>query len=727
MADSDELKAMTERAKIAEARVAELLEEQKRIGGPKPLTGSLSAAADDSKLRQRAEAAEAEREDLRAKKNKLEHELEEEEEKLRKALHDLDKAKGDKERIARLEAELSQAREAAANQPPPLDTAALKEQLKSKDDEIARLSATVREKQEALQKAQQAAASQPPPDTSGLEEQLKKKGTEIDRLTAELNKALQEAANRPPPPPPAPQAPAQEAPDTSGLEEQIKSKDEELAGLASAVREKDAVVAELSQRVEAIPRIEAERDGLAKEVESLRAQVEQAKARPLPAPPPSAADPEVVEHLKAELEEMAGKVKTSVDEAQQLTQENLQLLQQMAALKRENDELLKKADEAKDEISIVSQARADDTQPKTLPPRPELPQDTADTVEALPGEVKASWPSGQPVQEVPPPEEPSGEVIVGTPVREPVATPVREPVATPVSEPQTEPVPDDVPEDSLPELEPLPPPSGVSQPSPSSALSVPGSQSEGAALSVPGAEPVHVPRPKKGGFVWKFFLFLILVGGAFFAAWHFYPELFDFLKDKPAAEVAVSPEPAPEPEPAVEPAPEVPEESAEETPEEARPEEPPPPEEEPEDKISKKKSPKKKRTPPKTAKVIEDKLSVSEAKRQIRRLLASKQLGEAQKMLAEWVKKRPRDAGLHYLYGRLFLMQGKKNQAVDQLEEAVEISPKMASAYHDLGAVYLQMGDNESACEALGQFVRLQPDHSRTPVIKNLMKKIKCP
>ena len=608
MSVEDELKAMTARAQIAEARVAELLEEQKRIGGDKPLTGSLSAAADDSKLRKRAEAAEAEREDLRAKKDKLESELEEEEEKLRRALEALDQAKGDKQRISQLENDLRQAQEAATSQPPP-------------------------------------------------------------------------------PPPPAQ--------DTSKLEEQIKSKDEELAGLASALREKDAVVAELSRRVESIPLLEAERDGLKKEVEGLRSQVEQAQAPPLP-PPPPAVDPEVVEHLKTELEEMAQKVKASADEAQQLTQENLQMLQQMAALKKENDELAKKADEAKDEISIVSQARADGTQPKTLPPRPAIPQDTAETMEVPPAEAAASWPSSGPIREVPPEAEPSGEVIVGTPVSAPPA----EPVPAPVSETVPEPPAEDVPEDSLPELEPLPP-----------------------------VEPATVPKPRKGGFVWKFFLFLILVGAAFFAAWHFYPELFDFIKDKPPAEEAVAPETAPAPAPSVpeEPAEATPEETPEETPpEETKPEELQPPEEEPEEKPAKKKSRKKKRKPKKTAKVIEDRMSSSEAKRQIRRLLASKDLGEAQKMLAEWVRKKPRDAGLHYLYGRLYLMQGKKSRAVDQLEEAIDIAPRMSSAYHDLGAVYLQMGDNESACEALGQFVRLKPDHSRAPAIKALMKKIKC-
>jgi tetratricopeptide (TPR) repeat protein len=298
-----------------------------------------------------------------------------------------------------------------------------------------------------------------------------------------------------------------------------------------------------------------------------------------------------------------------------------------------------------------------------------------------------------------------------------------------VSAPQTEPEPDDVLEDSLPEVEPLP---------------------------MPGATPgeLHVPRPKKRGFLWKFFLFLILAGGASFAAWHFYPELFDFLKSE-SEKAAVTPEDA-QPETTPAPSLDIPEEMAEATPEETpgetsktEPEEPP---EEPVDEVlpkgtpegppktstadaaakpaaktaEKEKSRTKKRRPKKTARVIEDKMSISEAKRQIRRMIASKQLNDAQKMLADWIKKKPRDAGLHYLYGRLYLLQGKKSQAVDQFELAIEIAPKMYSAYHDLGAVYLQLGDNESACEALGHFLRLKPDHSRAPAIRDLMKKLKC-
>jgi len=557
MSDSDELKAMTERAKIAEARVAELLEKQSQIGGDKPLSGSLSSPADDSKLRQRAEAAEAQREELRAQKEKLEREMEEEEEKLRKALLDLDKTKGDRERIARLEEKLKQAPPPPPPAAPPPDTSELELQIKTKDEEVAQLSTILEEQQNALQKARQ-----------------------------ELEQARQAAAAPPLPPPPRP--------DSSALEDQLKGKDEEIA------------------------------------------------------------------RLNQELLEAANKVKASVDEVQRLTGENADLQQRVSELRRDNLELLKKANEARDEISIVSQSRVDGTQPKMPAQAPSIPE-----------------PTPQPV------EEPQ-DVIVGTPVSQPAA-----------------PAPDDVEEDSLPEVEPLP----------------------GPAVSPPPKEPV-VPLPKKSGFLWKFFLFLILSGAAFFAAWHFYPELFDFFKGEPQKADVVTPEDT-QPEPIPPPPPEAPEEPAAESEEPAEivaPEDA----EEPALETEAKKSRAKKRRPKKTAGVIEDKMSVSEAKRQIRRLLSSKRLDEAQEMLAEWVKKKPRDAGLHYLYGRLHLMQGKKDQAVNRLERAIELAPRMSSAYHDLGAVYLQLGDNQSACEALGEFVRLKPNHPRAPAIKALMKKIEC-
>jgi tetratricopeptide (TPR) repeat protein len=442
---------------------------------------------------------------------------------------------------------------------------------------------------------------------------------------------MPDSKDKPSLPPPPPLPKA----DTSELQERVKAKEKELARLYSDLEKKEAAIAELTEKLGA-----------------------------------------------------------SADEAEKLTQENLQLLEQMAALKRQNDELVKQAEDARDEISIVSQSRADGTKPETLPPHPSVPE----------GEAQHSpWPSTGPIREVPPPQ----DVIVGTPVSAPTATPV------------SAPEPEDVPEDSLPEVEPLP------------------------------AE-LLVPRPKKSGFLWKFFLFLILAGGAFFAAWHFYPELFDFLKSEPE-KTAVTPEDT-RPEPAPAPSLDIPEELAEaapeETPEEIPTTEPEEPQEEPVEKVSptgtpegapktstadaaaktaaKKKSRAEKRRPKKTARVIEDKMSVSEAKRQIRRMLAANELNEAQKMLADWVKKKPRDAGLHYLYGRLYLMLGKKNQAVDQFEEAIDIAPKMYSAYHDLGATYLQLGDNASACEALGHFLRLRPDHPRAPAIRELMKKIKC-
>jgi Flp pilus assembly protein TadD len=91
------------------------------------------------------------------------------------------------------------------------------------------------------------------------------------------------------------------------------------------------------------------------------------------------------------------------------------------------------------------------------------------------------------------------------------------------------------------------------------------------------------------------------------------------------------------------------------------------------------------------------------------------------------VRRKPNNAGLHYLYGRLLLMRGKKAAASDQLEKAIELAPKLAEAYHDLGAVYLQLGENQLACETLGEFLELKPNHQRAPMIRDLLKKLKCP
>ncbi|MFC1654610.1 tetratricopeptide repeat protein [Myxococcota bacterium] len=659
MSDADDLKQMTDRAMIAEARVAELIEEQSRIGGSKPLSGSLSSSGGDTMLRQRAEAAESEREDLRAQKIKLESSLAEKEEELKKA------------------------RAAPSSPPPPppaaADTSGLKEQLKSKEEELAKLSSDVRDKEQALQNAQRELEA-------GMELKL-----QITRLEEELKEARAAAASPPPPPAQAP-----EAPDTSALEEQLKSREEQLAGLSSAIREKEAQIDELAQRVEAIPLIEAERDGLAKKVEDLSAQADQQKAQT------DRDDAGVVEQLKAELEEMAKKEAAAADIAKKLTRENMQLLEKLSAAKREHDQLTKQMESTEDVVTIVSHARKDGTQPETTAPPQDVPEGTSPTQEVSAEtlqtkEVVPSWPANEAIREVLPQEkQPQDAPKSPQPV-----------MGLLVEEPDDE----DAPEDSLPELEPLPGP-----------------------VSYPPPEQPLVSRPSKGSWFLKLFLFLVLAGGTFLAAWHYLPGLLDSSGPgtQPADVIGASQPSSPsegepedtKPEPPPPPT-EVSEEPAEEAPEEATPEEPTP--EEPVDKVVKKKKRTEKRKPKKTAKAREPEMTVGEAKKQVRRLLSSKQLDKAQILLADWVKRKPRDAGLHYLYGRLYLMLGKKDAAVDQLEEAIELAPRMASAYHDLGAIYLQMGDNDLACETLGHFVRLKPNHQRTPAIRDLMKKIKCP
>ena len=445
-----------------------------------------------------------------------------------------------------------------------------------------------------------------------------------------------------------------------------------MAGLSAEIREKATRISELSQKLEALARIEEERDGLAKEIEDLRAQDAQLKAKH------EQDEAGVVEHLKAELDEMAKKEASSTDTARKLTRENQQLLEKLSTMKRERDELIKNAESIRDEITIVSHTRKDGTQPETTAP----PEDVA---EATPG----STPGGTPPEDV-----------LGS------------------TQPEEEP-----PEDELPEVEPEPMllihrPPEPPFPSPSPAPVSPGSAP---------ASPAPARRRSAGWWLLRVFLFLVLAGTAYFAAQRFLPELLapSGAGTKPAD--VVMPEDTKPPSAALsvpgEPTPEVPE-----SPEEALEETPLAPVEEPVEKtVKKKKGRTEKQKPKKTAKAPEPEMTAREAKKQARRLISSKQLDEAQKLLADWVKKHPRDAGIRYLYGRLHILRGDKSAAVDQLDEAIELAPKMASAYHDLGAIYLQLGETDLACETLGHFVRLKPSHQRTPAIKDLLKKIKCP
>jgi DNA repair exonuclease SbcCD ATPase subunit len=115
----EDVKMLTQRALMAERRVAELQEELKRasqLAPPPPPKG-------DPLLRQRAEAAERERDELRKEKRALERSLEEkkssferlkkEQEESRGLKRQLESAKKD---LVDLERELRKARDAASGQ-----------------------------------------------------------------------------------------------------------------------------------------------------------------------------------------------------------------------------------------------------------------------------------------------------------------------------------------------------------------------------------------------------------------------------------------------------------------------------------------------------------------------------------------------------------------------------------------------------------------------------------
>ncbi|HOX44943.1 MAG TPA: tetratricopeptide repeat protein [Myxococcota bacterium] len=106
------------------------------------------------------------------------------------------------------------------------------------------------------------------------------------------------------------------------------------------------------------------------------------------------------------------------------------------------------------------------------------------------------------------------------------------------------------------------------------------------------------------------------------------------------------------------------------------------------------------------------------------KLLQKKRYAPALAHLAPWVKRAPRDPVLHYLHGRTLFYLKKPQDAALALERATELDPAYADAYYELGGVYLHLKDKERGRAALQKFVELKPKDRRTPAIKQLLQKL---
>jgi hypothetical protein len=106
------------------------------------------------------------------------------------------------------------------------------------------------------------------------------------------------------------------------------------------------------------------------------------------------------------------------------------------------------------------------------------------------------------------------------------------------------------------------------------------------------------------------------------------------------------------------------------------------------------------------------------------KLLQKKKYAPALAHLAPWVKRAPLDPVLHYLYGRTLFYMKKPQDAARALERATELDPGYADAFYELGGVYLGLKDKDRARAALEKFLELKPKDRRSPAIKQMLQKL---
>ena len=71
------------------------------------------------------------------------------------------------------------------------------------------------------------------------------------------------------------------------------------------------------------------------------------------------------------------------------------------------------------------------------------------------------------------------------------------------------------------------------------------------------------------------------------------------------------------------------------------------------------------------------------------------------------------DAFAHFVSGRIYTIQGRFEEAVDELETAIELNPSLAQAYHGLAYALYYRGDAKRAIPLFETAQRLSPyDHN---------------
>jgi len=190
----EDVKMLTQRALLAERRVAELQEELKRASQLTPPP----APKGDPLLRQRAEAAERERDDLRKEKRALERSVEEKKSSIERLKKDQEETRGLKRQLESAkkdlvdrEKELRNARDTASGQG---DLSAALEEKETKISELAQelnnLAAVEVERDSLIKEMEQLRADTQDQQSSRDE----KDSTQVSGLEAEVDRLKQELA-----------------------------------------------------------------------------------------------------------------------------------------------------------------------------------------------------------------------------------------------------------------------------------------------------------------------------------------------------------------------------------------------------------------------------------------------------------------------------------------------------------------------------------------------------
>jgi tetratricopeptide (TPR) repeat protein len=89
--------------------------------------------------------------------------------------------------------------------------------------------------------------------------------------------------------------------------------------------------------------------------------------------------------------------------------------------------------------------------------------------------------------------------------------------------------------------------------------------------------------------------------------------------------------------------------------------------------------------------------------------LRSNKMGSARKHLEKVLQTAPANAGVNYLVGLTYLMDGRESQATPYLEKAVASDPKQVAALVALGTIRYQQGNNQAAIETLTKALKQDP------------------